>query len=90
MGWGLCVRQTCGGPEVVGQILSRPAITARNSAHVVAPIPLLAKHGIHHVPIVDAQGKPVGIVPQSDLMEALYSYRASLGGTGMAVASSSS
>ncbi len=77
-------------PEVVGQIMSRPAITARNSAHVVALIPLFARHGIHHVPIVDAKDKLVGIVTQSDLMEALYSYRASLGGTGMAAPSSSS
>lgn len=77
-------------PEVVGQIMSRPAITARNSTHVVSLIPLFAKHGIHHVPIVDAKDKLVGIVTQSDLMEAFYSYRASLGGTGMAARSSSS
>ena len=77
-------------PEVVGQIMSKPAITARNNAHIVSLIPLFAKHGIHHVPIVDAQDKLVGIVTQSDLMEALYSYRASLGRTGDVATRSSS
>jgi CBS domain-containing membrane protein len=66
-------------PEAVGQIMSKPVITARNSAHIVSLIPLFAQHNIHHVPIVDANDKLVGIVTQSDLMEALYSYRASLG-----------
>jgi CBS domain-containing membrane protein len=66
-------------PEVVGQIMSKPAITARVGAHIVSLIPLFAQHNIHHVPIVDASDRLVGIVTQSDLMEALYSYRASLG-----------
>jgi CBS domain-containing membrane protein len=66
-------------PEVVGQIMSKPVITARRGAHIVSLIPLFAKHNIHHVPVVDANDKLVGIVTQSDLMEALYSYRVSLG-----------
>jgi CBS domain-containing membrane protein len=36
---------------------------------------MFAEHGIHHVPVVDAQGKLAGMITQSDLMEALYRYR---------------
>jgi len=64
--------------EVVGQIMTHPAITARAGAHMVRLIPLFTEHGIHHVPIVDEQDKLVGIVTQSDLTEALYRYRAML------------
>lgn len=65
-------------PEVVGQIMSRPAITARADAHILSLIPAFTEHGIHHLPIVDADDKLVGIVTQSDLTEALYRYRAML------------
>ena len=65
-------------PEVVGQIMSQPVVTARADAHIVSLIPLFTDHGIHHVPIVDSNEKLVGIVTQSDLIEALYRYRAML------------
>ncbi len=65
-------------PEVVGQIMSRPAITAHADAHIISLIPLFTEHGIHHLPIVDSQDRLVGIVTQSDLTEALYRYRAML------------
>jgi CBS domain-containing membrane protein len=66
-------------PEVVGQIMSQPVVTARAEAHIVSLIPLFARHGIHHIPIVDDHDKLVGLVTQSDLMSALYSYRLALG-----------
>jgi CBS domain-containing membrane protein len=65
-------------PEVVGDIMSRPAITARDEAHIVTLVPLFAAHSIHHVPIVDADNRLVGIVTQSDLMDALYRLRTAL------------
>jgi CBS domain-containing membrane protein len=64
--------------EVVGQIMTAAPITARADAHLVSLIPLFAQHQIHHVPVVDAQDKLVGMVTQSDLMAALYNYRVSL------------
>jgi CBS domain-containing membrane protein len=76
------IRRTSGTtsdkPEVVGQIMSQPAICARDTAHIVSLIPLFMEHGIHHVPIVDSENKLAGIVTQSDLTEALYRYRAVL------------
>lgn len=65
--------------EVVGQIMTSPVITAREDAHIVSLIPLFSEHDIHHVPVVDAQEKLVGMVTQSDLMEALYKLRIQLG-----------
>lgn len=64
--------------EVAGQVMTAPAVTARADAHIVTLIPLFSQHGIHHLPIVDADGKLVGLVTQSDLMEALYKLRVQL------------
>jgi CBS domain-containing membrane protein len=65
-------------PEVAGQIMSRPAITARDDAHIVTLVPLFAEYDIHHIPIVDAENRLVGIVTQSDLVGALYRTRDAL------------
>lgn len=65
--------------EVAGQVMTTPAVTARAETHIVALIPLFSQHGIHHLPIVDDDGKLLGLVTQSDLMEALYSLRVQLG-----------
>lgn len=65
-------------PEVVGQIMTAPAVTIAETAHIISLIPMFAEHGIHHVPVVDAQGKLAGMITQSDLMEALYRYRTAL------------
>ena len=61
-------------PEVVGQIMTKPAITAREEMHIVELIPLISQHGIHHLPVVNHENRLVGIVTQSDLIAALYSH----------------
>lgn len=68
-------------PEVAGQIMSRPAITARDDAHIVTLVPLFAEHNIHHIPILDRDERLVGIVTQSDLVGALYRMRDALSST---------
>ncbi len=65
--------------EVAGQVMTAPAVTAREDAHIVSLIPLFSQHGIHHLPVVDANGKLAGLITQSDLMEALYKLRVQLG-----------
>lgn len=65
-------------PEVVGQIMTAPAVTMPETAHIISLIPMFAEHGIHHVPVVDTDNKLVGMITQSDLMEALYHYRTAL------------
>ena len=59
-------------PEVVGQIMVSPVFTARTDMHIVELVPLLSDKGLHHIPIVDANGRLAGMVTQTDLIAALY------------------
>ncbi len=58
--------------EVVGQIMSAPARTALDTTPAVELVPLMADLGHHHVPIVDADRRLVGMVTQTDMVAALY------------------
>jgi CBS domain-containing membrane protein len=66
-------------PEVVGQIMATPVFTAREDMHIVELMPLLSDHGLHYVPIVNAERRLVGMVTQSDLIAALYANGAKQG-----------
>ncbi len=59
-------------PEVVGQIMASPAVTAHTDMHIVELVPLLSDKGLHHIPVVDGDGRLAGMVTQSDLIAALY------------------
>lgn len=76
------IRRTTGlttdKPEVVGQIMSAPVLTVREDTHIVSLIPLFSEHNIHHVPIVDKEGRVTGMVTQTDLSVALYRYWAAM------------
>lgn len=65
-------------PEVVGQIMTSPAVTVEENAHLATLIPLFAANDIHHIPVVDAERRLVGMVTQSHLVGALYARRASV------------
>lgn len=60
-------------PEAVGQIMASPAFTVQDDAFIATIIPLLSDKGLHHVPVVNAERRLVGIIAQSDLISALYS-----------------
>jgi len=63
-------------PEVVGQIMTSPAVTADATMHIVELIPLMSRpHVHHHIPVIDDERRLVGIVTQSDLVSALYNER---------------
>lgn len=55
----------------VGEIMTRKVRVARVDRHLVDLIPLFGGTGHHHVPIVDGEGRLVGIVTQSDVVAAL-------------------
>lgn len=57
--------------ETVGQIMTRKVRVASVDRHLVELIPLFGSSGHHHIPIVDAAGRLVGIVTQSDVVAAL-------------------
>ena len=59
-------------PEVVGQIMAEPVYSAKDTMHIVELVPLLSERGLHHIPIVNAERRLVGMVTQSDLIAALY------------------
>lgn len=59
-------------PEVVGQIMTRQVRVATDSRSVMALVPLFSEGGHHHIPIIDADKRLVGIITQSDLVRALY------------------
>lgn len=59
-------------PEVVGQIMSTPAITIREDMHLMHTLPLMTSHHLQLLPVVDNSNRLVGILTQTDVMRALY------------------
>ena len=57
--------------ESVGQIMSSEVRVASAGHHLVDLIPLFGSSGHHHIPIVEAGGRLVGIITQSDVVAAL-------------------
>jgi len=55
----------------VGQIMTRKVRVASVDRHLAELIPLFGSTGHHHIPIVDAGGRLVGIITQSDVVAAL-------------------
>lgn len=55
----------------VAQLMSAPARTVRADLPLDALVPLLSDWGLHHLPVVDAEGVLVGMVTQSDLIAGL-------------------
>jgi CBS domain-containing membrane protein len=58
-------------PEVVGQIMTRQVRVASADRPIGELVPLFADLGHHHIPIIDAQQRLVGIITQSDLVASL-------------------
>lgn len=61
-----------GKAEVVGQIMTSQVQSAALDQSVLSVVPLFSDHGRHHLPIVDGNGRLVGILTQSDVVAALY------------------
>jgi CBS domain-containing membrane protein len=59
-------------PEVVGQIMTRKVQVASADRFLIELAPLFSEKGHHHIPIIDAEQRLVGIITQSDLIRALY------------------
>jgi CBS domain-containing membrane protein len=58
-------------PEAVGQIMVRQVRVASAERPISELIPLFADTGHHHIPIIDADRRLVGIITQSDVVAAL-------------------
>lgn len=58
-------------PEAVGQIMTRQVRVASVDRPLADLVPLFASTGHHHVPVVDADQRLVGILTQTDVVAAL-------------------
>jgi CBS domain-containing membrane protein len=63
--------------ETVAGIMTTQVTTAARDEPITELVPLMANTGLHHVPVVDADGLFAGMVSQSDLLAALYETRLS-------------
>jgi CBS domain-containing membrane protein len=57
---------------LVGDIMTRAVMTARPDQELVDLMPLFSDGGRHHLPVVDRQGRLIGMVTQSDMVAALF------------------
>jgi len=53
---------------VVGEVMSYPAVTVPAGALLTEVILLMLERGVHHLPVVDEDGKVLGVVTDTDLM----------------------
>lgn len=63
---------TSGKPEVVGQIMTQPVITAPESSLVAELLPLLDKKKIRHIPIINDKAKLVGVLSRKQITSLLH------------------
>ena len=55
----------------VQDIMTAPAVTARAETPAADVVAAMASTGLHHLPVVDADNRLVGVVSQTDLVAAL-------------------
>jgi len=59
----------------VGKHMSAPVVTARADADYRTAFDIMRERGVHHLPVVDAHGKVVGMVAQRDMLIAATRYQ---------------
>ncbi len=68
-GWGAA---WIDGHRCAGDLMTRAVRTVAGSTPIVELVSLMSDGGLHHVPVVDEDGRLAGIVTQSDLVVGLY------------------
>ena len=58
--------------QSVGEVMSAEVFTASPAQNIMDLVPAFSDRGRHHVPVVDADGRVVGMLTQSDLSAALF------------------
>ena len=59
-------------PEYTGHLMTRNPVTVREDQHVMDLFPIYLSQGVHHLPVVDGEGRLKGMVTPKDLLRALY------------------
>ncbi len=62
-------------PRLVSEIMTTRVQSALPETMIAKLVPPMADMGLHHMPVVDADNRVVGIVTQSDLIAALFQRR---------------
>ncbi|WP_108396514.1 HPP family protein [Devosia submarina] len=60
----------------VEDIMSTPVKAARPETPIAQLVPFMSDQGLHHLPVVDEDGRVVGMVTQSDIMAAMFAVAA--------------
>jgi CBS domain-containing membrane protein len=58
--------------ELVGDVMTRQVRVSSADRPLIELVPLFSQEGHHHIPVIDAQARLIGIITQSDLVRALY------------------
>lgn len=61
--------------DPVSTIMSRTVVVANQFHNFSEVLELFSKHNMHHLPVVDGQGKVIGIISSNDLMKLFYDPR---------------
>jgi len=60
--------------EVVGQIMTTEVFKAEANQSIVDLVPLMSDSEVHQMPVIDEQGRLVGIISQTDMIAALFEH----------------
>lgn len=60
--------------EVVGQIMTKEVYTADANQSIVDLVPLMSDSEVHQMPVIDGQGRLVGMISQTDMIAALFEH----------------
>ena len=58
--------------DTVGAVMTTDVRTADETQSIVELVPIFANHGHHHIPVLDASQRLIGIITQLDLISGLY------------------
>jgi CBS domain-containing membrane protein len=56
----------------VDSLMTARPETVEAKTLLMTVVPMFAKHGHHHIPVVDSQGRLVGMMTQADVISGLY------------------
>jgi CBS-domain-containing membrane protein len=57
---------------VVGEVMSTPAITTTPGTTIAEAARTMTRHGFKRLPVVDPDGRPVGIVSRADVLQVFF------------------
>lgn len=62
-------RRPAGGAATAEELMTSPAVTARPEWSVVRAARVMQRHQVKRLPVVDVQGRVVGVLSRSDLIQ---------------------